>query len=137
MGRATAPRTAGAGRHDEATYASVSEALGALRAAPRERDRLDREAGEAEAARDRARHERDEAERDAGRARDFDAAGFAGLVLRVADRLRVVLPERLADALGRVVERRSAAPLFQLARTLVREENEKPHKRRERVRGMD
>ena len=111
--------------------------------AARERDRLDREAGEAEAVRDRARHERDEAERDAGRARDFDAAGFAGLVLRVADRLRVVLPECLADALGLVVERRSAAPMFQLARLLIREERsrsaaggrDEPHKRRERGRG--
>ena len=100
-----------------------------------ERDRLDREAGEAEAARDRARRERDEAERDAGRARDFDAAGFAGLVLRVVDRLRIVLPERLTDALGRVVERRSPVPLFRLARALVREESERPHRRRERVRG--
>ena len=100
-----------------------------------ERDRLDREAGEAEAARDRARRERDEAEHDAGRARSFDAPSFAGLVLRVADRLRVGLPARLADVLGRVVERRSAVPLFQLARALVREEREKPQRRRERVRG--
>ena len=87
-------------------------AFDAERTAAPEHDRFAREAGETEAARDRARRERDEAERDAGRARDFDAAGFAGLVLRVADRLRVVLPERLADALGRVVERRSAAPVF-------------------------
>ena len=112
------------------------------RTAALERDRLAREAGEAEAARDRARRERDEAERDAGRARNFDAAGFAGLMLRVADRLRVVLPERLADALGRVVARRSAAPVFQLARLLIREERwrsaatgrDEPHKRRERGR---
>ena len=87
--------------------------------------RLQREAGE-------AKRERDEAERDAGAAAGFDAAGFAGLVLRVADRLRVALPERLADALGRVVEGRSAAPVLQLARLLMRDE---PHRRRERGRG--
>ena len=98
--------------------------------------RLQREAGE-------AKRERDEAERDAGATVGFDAAGFAGLVLHVADRLRVALPERLADALGRVVERRSAAPVFQLARLLIREERsrsaaagrDEPHKRRERGRG--
>ena len=123
---------------EKARVAFDAESTAAL-----ERDRLDREAGEAEAARDRARHERDEAERDAGQARNFDAAAFAGLVLRVADRLRVVLPERLADALGRVVERRSAAPVFQLARLLIREERsrsategrDEPHKRRKRGRG--
>ena len=58
---------------EKARVAFDAESTAAL-----QRDRLDREAGEAEAARDRARHERDEAERDAGRARDFDAAGFAG-----------------------------------------------------------
>ena len=115
---------------EKARVAFDAESTAAL-----ECDRLDREAGEAEAARDRARHERDEAERDAGRARNFDAVAFAGLVLRIADRLRVVLPERLADVLGRVVERRSAVPLFRLARALVREERGKPQKRRERVRG--
>ena len=110
-------------------------AFDAERTAALEHDRFAREAGEAETARDRARRKRDEAESDAGRARDFDAAGFAGLVLRIADRLRVVLPERVADVPGRVVERRSAVPLFQLARALVREERRKPQKRRERVRG--